>query len=327
MHESAGDRGRPTTSTAEADELDLALVNALQLQPRASWSLLGQTLGISPVTAARRWSRLSAAGIAWVTAYGLPSPADQGCVAFLDLDCAPDQLWRIADALADEPHVLTIDHFAQGCDLHATAAFTDLATVSRYTTERLGRVPGINSVRVHLATGFYAEGIRYRLDSLEPTQRQELHGNHPAGYAQPSQVREEDRELLIQLGIDGRLGHAELAAATGLSPSTVRRRLDRIAAPPAHSRTPGLAAHREADGPHPGRGRTRNPRCPHGHLARPRPTSLTAAPATPLVRVVGGCRTPDRGGMAVERSERGREVKREARSSGFHGRVVGRCRP
>ncbi|MDH6576360.1 NAD kinase [Kitasatospora sp. MAP5-34] len=59
-----------TGPEAAVDELDLALVNALQLQPRAPWSLLGQTLGISPVTAARRWRRLSEAGIAWVTADG-----------------------------------------------------------------------------------------------------------------------------------------------------------------------------------------------------------------------------------------------------------------
>lgn len=223
-----------TGADVTVDELDLALVNALQLRPRAPWSLLGQTLGISPVTAARRWRRLSEAGIAWVTAYGLPHPEDRGCVAYLDLDCAPDRLRQIADDLAEDPHVMSIDHLSQGCDLVVAAAFTDLATVSRYTAERLGRLPGVNAVRVHLATGFYAEGIRWRLDSLDPAQRVELHDDHPAGNGATSggraEVREEDRELLIRLGVDGRLDQAELAAATGLSPSTLRRRLDRLAA-------------------------------------------------------------------------------------------------
>ncbi|MFD5922930.1 Lrp/AsnC family transcriptional regulator [Kitasatospora sp. NPDC058201] len=217
-----------------ADELDLALVNAMQLRPRAPWSLLGQTLGISPVTAARRWRRLSEAGIAWVTAYGLPHPEDPGCVAYLDLDCAPDRLGQIADDLAEDPHVMSIDHLSQGCDLVVTAAFTDLAAVSRYTAERLGRLPGVNAVRTHLATGFYAEGIRWRLDSLDHAQRVELHDDHPAANGPPpavrAEVRREDRELLIRLGVDGRLDQAELAAATGLSPSTLRRRLDRLAA-------------------------------------------------------------------------------------------------
>ncbi|GAB2726912.1 AsnC family transcriptional regulator [Kitasatospora kifunensis] len=221
-------------SDVTVDELDLALVNAMQLRPRAPWSLLGQTLGISPVTAARRWRRLSQAGIAWVTAYGLPHPEDRGCVAYLDLDCAPDRLWQIADELAEDPHVMSVEHFSQGCSLVVTAAFTDLAMVSRYTTERLGRLPGVTAVRAHLATGFYAEGIRWRLDSLDPAQRVELHDDHSAANGPPSrvraEVREEDRELLIRLGVDGRLDQAELAAATGLSPSTLRRRLDRLAA-------------------------------------------------------------------------------------------------
>ncbi|WP_269676096.1 Lrp/AsnC family transcriptional regulator [Kitasatospora mediocidica] len=215
------------------DELDLALVNAMQLRPRAPWSLLGQTLGISPVTAARRWRRLSEAGIAWVTAYGLPHPDDRGCIGYLDLDCAPGRLREIADELAEDPHVMSIEQLSQGCDLVVTAAFTDLAAVSRYIAERLGRLPGVDAVRVHLATAFYAEGIRWRLDSLDPAQRVELHDDHPAGNGSPpavrAEVRAEDRELLIRLGVDGRLDQAELAAATGLSPSTLRRRLDRLA--------------------------------------------------------------------------------------------------
>ncbi|MFJ8311069.1 MULTISPECIES: Lrp/AsnC family transcriptional regulator [unclassified Streptomyces] len=219
-----------TGPDVRVDELDLALVNALQLRPRAPWSLLGHTLGISPVTAARRWRRLSEAGIAWATAYGLPGPEDRGCIAFLDLDCAPDRLRQITDDLAEDPHVLGIEHLSQGCDLVVTAAFTDLAMVSRYSTERLGLLPGINSVRVHLATGFYSEGKRWRLDSLAPAQRLKLRHDHQASNGSSAEVREEERELLIRLGIDGRLDQAELAAATGLSPSTVRRRLDRMAA-------------------------------------------------------------------------------------------------
>ncbi|GAA1235113.1 AsnC family transcriptional regulator [Kitasatospora nipponensis] len=223
-----------TGAAVTVDELDLALVNALQLRPRAPWSLLGPTLGISPVTAARRWHRLSRAGIAWVTAYGLPHPEDRGCVAYLDLDCAPDRIGQTADQLAEDPHVMSIEHHSQGCDLVVTAAFTDLAALSRYTTERLGRLPGVTSVRVHLATAFYAEGIRWRLDSLDPAQRSELHDDHPPGHGPTPgsrvEVREEDRELLIRLGVDGRMDQAALAAATGLAPTTARRRLERLAA-------------------------------------------------------------------------------------------------
>ena len=54
-------------SAKDVDELDLAVVNCLQLSPRASWTLVGEALDVDPVTVARRWQRLSSAGIAWVS--------------------------------------------------------------------------------------------------------------------------------------------------------------------------------------------------------------------------------------------------------------------
>ncbi len=44
------------------DELDLALVDALQVNPRASWAALGDVLELAPVTLARRWQRLAESG-------------------------------------------------------------------------------------------------------------------------------------------------------------------------------------------------------------------------------------------------------------------------
>ncbi|MFD8216034.1 AsnC family protein [Streptomyces sp. NPDC059697] len=52
----------------ELDELDRGVVHALQIHPRAPWTLVGEVLGVNPVTAARRWHRLEEAGLAWVTA-------------------------------------------------------------------------------------------------------------------------------------------------------------------------------------------------------------------------------------------------------------------
>ncbi|GAA3353999.1 hypothetical protein GCM10017744_009850 [Streptomyces antimycoticus] len=53
----------------DLDELDRGLVHALQIHPRAPWTLVGDVLAVNPVTAARRWRRLQEAGLAWVTAY------------------------------------------------------------------------------------------------------------------------------------------------------------------------------------------------------------------------------------------------------------------
>ncbi|WP_410557592.1 AsnC family protein [Arthrobacter globiformis] len=43
-------------------ELDLEIVNALQINPRAEWSRVADALGLSGPTVARRWNALSGHG-------------------------------------------------------------------------------------------------------------------------------------------------------------------------------------------------------------------------------------------------------------------------
>jgi hypothetical protein len=64
----------PLRRSAELDELDLLLVTALQSTPRADWQRLGQLLGTSASTAARRWARLTQAGLAWQSCHPLHLP-------------------------------------------------------------------------------------------------------------------------------------------------------------------------------------------------------------------------------------------------------------
>ncbi|MGO9382170.1 MAG: AsnC family protein [Mycobacterium sp.] len=49
------------------DELDVALLDALHVNPQVSFEELGRVLDVSPVTAARRWRRLVSTGRAWVS--------------------------------------------------------------------------------------------------------------------------------------------------------------------------------------------------------------------------------------------------------------------
>ena len=63
--------------SATLDLDNMLLLDALQLAPRASWSRIGEVLGITAVTAAKRWARLREGGIAWVTA--APAMASRQC--------------------------------------------------------------------------------------------------------------------------------------------------------------------------------------------------------------------------------------------------------
>ncbi|MEU0932997.1 Lrp/AsnC family transcriptional regulator [Embleya sp. NPDC005971] len=80
-----------------------------------------------------------------------------------------------------------------------------------------------------VAAQLFTEGSRWDLCSLDRRQRGLLRPTSsetlPAG---PAILVPEDRPLLIALGADGRLGYGELAELTGMSESTVRRRLGRM---------------------------------------------------------------------------------------------------
>lgn len=214
-------------STSDLDELDLALVNALQIAPRASWRLIGDVLEVDPVTVARHWERLSREGLAWVTAYGSSSLMRSMSFALVAVTCTADRVWSVAEALLDDPHAVTIAHTVGTCDLLVAVWTPDLPTHSRYLLGRLNRLPGVITCRTSVASDMFIEGSRWRLHALAPAQRARLAPANAGGHGRDN-LRSEDRRLVVALSTDGRASYKDLAALTGASASTVRRRLDRL---------------------------------------------------------------------------------------------------
>ncbi|WP_405776232.1 Lrp/AsnC family transcriptional regulator [Streptomyces sp. NBC_00859] len=216
--------------TVTASELDLALVNALQLRPRASWSQLAPLLGVTAGTLARRWERLTGAGLAWVYASPGREFARNRCSAFVLLRCRPEDRSRLARQLCALTEAVTIELTGPGsADLLLDVLTPDLGSLSRFLTEKLHRVPGVVSVSCLFTTSMYVEGSRWRLRSLAPAQLTALGSSRAAGEPVGTLALDAvDRALLGELVRDGRLGLAELAERTDTSPATVRRRLRRL---------------------------------------------------------------------------------------------------
>ncbi|TQN42049.1 DNA-binding Lrp family transcriptional regulator [Blastococcus colisei] len=206
------------------DEDDLALVEALQRDPRAPWTSVAEVVGTNAVTASRRWERLRASGAAWVT--GAPGPGSHHAqvLAYVDVTCLPSEKTRVAQELAGDAHALSVDITAGGRDLLLTVAAVDLSTLGHYLLERLDRVPGVTATRARIATRLYAEGSTWRLGVLPPGGV--VGRTMPA--IRPAVLDEVDRELMSALGVDGRASFAALASATGISQPTARRRVDRL---------------------------------------------------------------------------------------------------
>ena len=211
----------------QLDELDYSLVNALQIAPRAPWSLIGEVLGISPVTAARRWERLTGEGHAWMTGYCSSPLWRHMPYVLVTLGCVAGSVRQVADALADDSHAVTILHTAGTSDLLLGVWISDLQMLSRYVLDRLNRTPGVTSVRVTVATEMFTEASRWRLRSLDPRQQRALSDWRPdPGMSSPA-IAPGDRQLIVALSGHGRATLEDLADRTQLSISTVRRRLHR----------------------------------------------------------------------------------------------------
>ncbi|WP_439945477.1 Lrp/AsnC family transcriptional regulator [Streptomyces sp. BBFR109] len=218
------------TAAQSLGEDDLALIHALQLRPRASWTDLGRALGVDPVTVARRFARLTRQGAAWVGLSPGPRLFEQICAAFVEIDCAPGAAARTAAVLGTHPHLLTLERCAAGHDILATVAAADLTALSRYTLDLLPRVAGVTAVRARIVTHMFAEGGRWRIAALDPDQRTRL---TTAPDTRPPrdghrEITGFDRALLAGLAHDGRASYQSLATALGVSLSSARRRLDQL---------------------------------------------------------------------------------------------------
>ncbi len=224
-------------STAEGlDELDLRVVHALQVHPRAPWTLVGDVLAVNPVTAARRWRRLRDAGLAWVTAYPRLSDYRIVVTGIIEVDTEPGRAHEVAQALAAEHSVANVKLTAGGRDLMATVQATDLNELAHLTTQLFQRTPGVRATRTHVSTGVPTEGSRWRLRELDDAQCARLEAGRLSDVPQDQRATTVpawdplDAQLLELLSTDGRMSICDLADATGGGATTVRRRLQSLLA-------------------------------------------------------------------------------------------------
>lgn len=214
---------------SDIDRLDRRIVHALHLDGRAPFSRIAAVLGVSDQTVARRYRRLRTSGLVRVVA----SPATD---AFghdswlLRLRCTPDAAAGIAGALARQPNTSWVTLVSGGTEIHCVIRTRGREETEALLLYRLPRTPRIVSVSAHkLLHTFYGGPSSWegKAKSLTEAEVAELAPPGP-GTPAPEPVRSiaGDEELFAALAADGRAAFAELAAATGWSETTVRRRLD-----------------------------------------------------------------------------------------------------
>jgi len=214
--------------------LDRAVVEALRLDGRVPFSVLAEVLGVSDQTVARRYRRLRAeTGLRVV---GLPNGVRLGYDMWLiRLQAPSDTAISVAEALARRPDTTWITLMSGGTEVTCVVQGSSSSEREALLLQKLPRTPRLASVRAYCLMHYFVGGpvgVDSRITTLTPEQVGQLRRPEPAGPPGPgpAAVLESDGPLLAALARDGRLGHPELAAATGWSESKVRRRLDQLRA-------------------------------------------------------------------------------------------------
>jgi DNA-binding Lrp family transcriptional regulator len=222
----------PESATLSVE--DRLLIDALQVAPRASWSAIGEVLGISAVTASKRWARLAESGMAWVTAAPGMATRNAQCLAYVEITCHPRDRFGVAEAIAKHSLAVTVELTTGSADILVTVAAADLSTMSHYLLEHLDQVPNVLSSRARIATRLYGEGSAWRIREL-PTaavatlEKVRIQQAAEGGASEAAvQMSDSVKAMLTHLALDGRASFTELAERAGTSPTTARRHVSRL---------------------------------------------------------------------------------------------------
>jgi DNA-binding Lrp family transcriptional regulator len=218
-----------------ADELDRQLAQCLGVDGRASFSAIAEVLGVSDQTVARRYRRLRSAGVLRVV--GLNYPKSAGYANwFLRLRCVPGSGEAIAAALAKRDDTAWVQLLSGDTEVLCSLRGDGDGTESLLTRmPRSGRIVAVTTYsRLHMFTG--GPGALGFLDVLPAERVAPLRVAVPPARHQPpvpvagpgGTAGGLDAALFAALALDGRTPCADLAAATGWSETSVRRRMDQL---------------------------------------------------------------------------------------------------
>jgi DNA-binding Lrp family transcriptional regulator len=213
------------------DERDQWIIQALQVDGRASFERIGRAVGLPAQLVARRYQRLRAEGTVRVVGWS-PYWAVGATPWLLRIRCTPDRTDRVARALAAQPATTWVRTSGGGeivCGLRAATPGEEEQLLAN-----LDRTPRVVSVAASCVLHRFRAGRAPwrgwpsplgpdRVALLAPDESTSRRPERADG--RRPELGAVDRRLLAELGVDGRTPVSDLAARAGVSESAARRRL------------------------------------------------------------------------------------------------------
>jgi DNA-binding Lrp family transcriptional regulator len=217
------------------DALDRRILHALQLDGRIAFSRVAEVLGVSDQTISRRYTRLRTAGHLRVIA-SVDHTLMGEVMWLVRVQCRPDGVEKLGRTLAMRDDTAWVNMSSGGTEIScSTWAPAGLEVEPSLLLARLPHTPSVVGMSAHCVMHRFfggSLGLTLKSGALTPEEVHALqpdpvqgHGTAP-GEQDPIVLDDADRRMLAVLGRDGRADLAELAAVTGWSQSTVRRRLN-----------------------------------------------------------------------------------------------------
>ncbi|MGW4062655.1 Lrp/AsnC family transcriptional regulator [Amycolatopsis sp. NPDC004747] len=205
------------------DAVDRALIHALHIDGRAPFTKIGDVLGVSTQTVARRYRRLRAE--ASLRVVGLPDPQRAGQAEWMvRLTATPHTAQDLAQALARRADTAWIKLMSGGTEICVNVN-TPSASDHGLLLRDIPRTASITAVSAHQLLHRYFGGPTAWLGRANALDAAQVAALTPAHDGPGKPLTGNDAALMAALQRDGRAGLAELAAATGWSAATVARRL------------------------------------------------------------------------------------------------------
>jgi DNA-binding Lrp family transcriptional regulator len=227
---------RPTGDFLEkvvsrVDELDHCIIHALRIDGRAPFSRIAEVLDVSTQTVARRYRRMS--NELSLRVVGVVNPQrPSGEKWILRLTASPNTAERVAQSLARRNDTTWVRRMSGGNEICFVTVTNSVAHHSLLLYE-IPRAPNITEVSAHRLLHTYLGGPtawQGHTIALTSGQQEQLHQTFDSSdvtdeHEPLTSLTQTDWQLLDALQRDGRISYTDLAAETGLSSSTVTRRL------------------------------------------------------------------------------------------------------
>ncbi|MEV6350309.1 Lrp/AsnC family transcriptional regulator [Actinoplanes sp. NPDC051851] len=224
------------SATAESVILepeDVRILRALQIDPRIGFATVGAVLGVSELTVARRYRRMCRSGA--IRVVGVVDPGALGQSQWLvRLRCRPGSVTAIAEALAQRDDVSWVTLAAAGSEVTCAVRSRSSEERDDLLGRRLPRAAAVLDVRAAVQLRQFLAGRGHYWTALAgvltPEQETALGATGDGPFTEGVRERAAplsaaDDRLIAALGADGRASLVDLAAATGLTPGRVARRM------------------------------------------------------------------------------------------------------